>query len=197
MDSDSGEEQRLMHAYDVYDEAIAWEEQGDSRCVDRFFEVAAATWSLRTQDVTLDDEAQIGACDLHDSALMKLLTTAQEFGRWHQITGLSIQSSQGTVQVPVQYRGFVWRPEDFDAMMPVGPYRSTTLSRRYGNDGVGVPLVVVRQRPPGQPFVRQQTAFAATAVLKPAVLEPADGMPLDEMLVPTTVVSPRSPMTPT
>lgn len=140
-----------------YARAVELEEQGSAACVDHYFQVAVAT---EKHDHCGHDDCR--ACELHKSALMKVVTTGQRFGRLDRNVGLTIKLDGICHVIPIDHRGFVWKPDDFRKLIPVGHYRTNAMSREHQCDGVGIPLVVRTCHPCDNDFIPDHVHFAAT-----------------------------------
>lgn len=147
----------------MYRRAIALERSGSDACVDAFFEVAIAT-----ADYSCRSTCDCSSCDLHKSALAKLVSCGQRFGRLKPSRGLVVKRNEQTQLIPFRHNGFVWRAEDFHCMTPVGEYKSKAFRCTYQRDGVGIPLVVTRVQNPErglENFLPNRAVFAATLCL--------------------------------
>jgi pimeloyl-ACP methyl ester carboxylesterase len=129
-------------------------------CIDHYFSAAAEAWPCYAANVASDDRA----AELYRSAVRAFIESAVKFGRFDRARGVVLASGQ---VVPVGYRGFVWRPDDFVSFLPVGEYDTSRLTNRYVTGGVGVPYVVLAPKPPRYVFTNFCQPFAATAVIAP------------------------------
>ncbi|HEX5105431.1 MAG TPA: alpha/beta fold hydrolase [Pirellulaceae bacterium] len=137
------------------------EAAGDERCVDAYFRAAHLSWQAI---------AEAGACGCYGEATGCLLLAAQRFGRLDPECGLVIHEGGRSDFVPVVHQGFAWGASDFQRLHPPPRGHEPLLSRRYGCQGWGVPLVVERRRNGGDPlearFFPEKAFFGATAVLR-------------------------------
>ncbi len=149
--------------------AIAQEHEADclDSCVDLYFEVAALT-----QCAACGSSFTCGRCKLHRSALNKLVSTGQQFQRLDPSRGLQIYVDGQPEHIPISHRGFVWEPDDFDQLVPVGNYQTHLLQRKYRRSGAGIPLVVKRDKQVGRPYLTDVSYFPATLVIQS---EPSSG----------------------
>lgn len=75
---------------------------------------------------------------------------------------------QGLAPLESAYHGFTWAPTEFESLHPAGDYTPKHPARAYRSEGLGVPLVVVRNDGAvSRPFVQPGRQFAATALVRP------------------------------
>lgn len=146
--------------------AAVLEAARDPACVDLYFAATCRQWrhleslgEYPTHDDLLYESRTYQAC------LAKLLVTAQRYGRFDPM-GLQVVVRDKPVVVPVSLHGFAWTAEDFNALELVGENRLSKHAQAVRTEGVGVPLVVLRERPEEEEFYRHIQPFAATAVLR-------------------------------
>ena len=144
----------------VYARAVHCEQRCRSGCVDLYYEVACLT-------------ADAAGCpcfgrarQLHEAALMKLVTAGQRFKRLDPSKGLTIRRGGHEQQIPIARHGFVWQADDFDRLVPIGRYETNALRQKYQRRGLGVPLVVVRRSNIDRPLIARTGAFHATFVMR-------------------------------
>ncbi len=159
-DADGGAD-TLACAEAQYAAAREADEAGNVTCVDRYYAAAVQAWPYYVPVATTEERA----AELYRAAVQGFIESANKYGRFNRAVGVLLASGQ---VVPVAYRGFVWRPEDFATFLPVGSYETTRLENRYASAGVGVPYVVLSTSTPRYPFMRASQPFAATAVVGPA-----------------------------
>ena len=112
------------------------DEAGNAICVDRYYVAAVQVWPYYVPVAATEERA----AELYRAAVQAFIESANKYGRFNRAVGVVLASGQ---VVPVAYRGFVWRPEDFATLLPVGGYESPRLENRYASAGVGVPYVVL------------------------------------------------------
>jgi pimeloyl-ACP methyl ester carboxylesterase len=151
----------LAGAEAQYAAAREADEAGNAICIDRYYTAAVQVWPYYVPAAATEERA----AELYRAAVQGLIESANKYGRFNRTVGVVLANGQ---VVPVAYRGFVWRPEDFAMFLPVGAYESTRLDNRYASAGVGVPYVVLSTSAPRYPFVRASQPFAATAVIGPS-----------------------------
>ena len=155
--------------------ALAWqatlaERSCNKQAADLHFQAAMAAWSALSQ---LDAPSPAGqlACEIYHASVARLLATAQCEGRFVPGAGLVVNVAGRCVRVPLMPHGFVWHNDDFQALFPVGHYKSEFIKRQYRCPGWGVPVVVQRRCPTGRyredGFLPPGGMFAATALLRP------------------------------
>ncbi len=157
----------LADAEIAYAHAVDLEKCGDEFCVDYYFQAATNAWLMIEQQI-MDQGAPFGRpAKIYQSSLTKLITTGQKYRRLVPRQNLLIRSAQGEIAVPTSHHGFVWQPQDFDQVVPVGEYSTKEIRNRYCCSGIGVSVIVVHCRRPNELFRRTEQTFAATVVLRP------------------------------
>lgn len=160
--------------------ALAWqatlaERACDGHAADLHFQAAMAAWAALTQLDATSPAGQL-ACEIYHTSVARLLATAQCEGRFVSGAGLVVNVAGRSIRVPLVPHGFVWHNNDFQALFPVGQYKSEFIKRQYRCPGWGVPVVVQRRCPTGcyreEGFLPPGGMFAATALLRPC---PATG----------------------
>lgn len=159
----------------LLDAELAYKQAADAEfrdlpcCVDHYYRAVASSWlclSPHLREEMPRCKNFFRAWELYHSSLFKLLETAQRFGRFDPANGLAIHGEYGHRIVTLKRHGFPWQAEDFSKLIPVGKYETRDLSHIYGQDGLGVPLVVMRIRAEEDRFMTQGIPFAATAVYR-------------------------------
>lgn len=151
----------------AYEQALELEDLDDPACVDSYYTAATLAWPEVERQLALRGFADGRVADIYRSSLAKLITAGQRYRRLDPKSGLQIQTRHGCFTVPVQHRGFVWQPHDFDYLIPVGDYATRAVNHFYSCQGLGVATVAIHCRRPHETFQRTQGTFAATAVLRP------------------------------
>jgi pimeloyl-ACP methyl ester carboxylesterase len=144
-----------------YEAGRAAEESCNPACIDHYFAAATLAWPCHVAEATTEEPA----AELYRAAVRSFIDSAVKFGRFHRGQGVVLASGQ---VVPVRYCGFVWQPDDFCTLLPVGSYESSRFESRFAACGVGVPYVVLATNPPRHPFTSFCQPFAATAVVAPS-----------------------------
>ena len=151
----------------AYAEAIQWDAANEPCCIDYFYRAAVLAWPCVEYDIRNQTNLNQRAREVYDSSLIRLVKRAQCFGRFDPQKGLMIEMHDGVHTVPIELKGFPWRPLQIDELVPVGTYETDDVTRFYASDGLGIPLVAVRKRRPDLPFQRQQQQYSATMLLRP------------------------------
>jgi len=149
--------------------AVALEQAGQLTCVDAYYAATVSSYQVLVGgafDPTCSLE-MTRAWQLYHACLAKLVVTAERSGRLDPVQGLQVVGPAGPTCVGVDYHGFAWQPFDFNHFEIVGDYDAPALERTYRQDGLGVPLVVVRKRACQERFFRKQQPFPATVLLLP------------------------------
>lgn len=156
----------LSQAEIAYALAADASQREDSACVDHYLEAAEHCWR--------EIESRLHEKSIHDcypaamyrSALNALVIEGQKHKRLDPRVGLSIKSQQGWRLIPCVYYGFDQTPDDFNSLFTIGPYATKELNQIYRQNGLGVPVVVVRSRAVSKDFHRKTSTFPATLVVK-------------------------------
>ncbi len=151
----------LELAEELYSRAVRLERDGNSQCVECYFDVALKTSELGYAEAVDDRGAK-----LHRSALQKLVMAGQDFGKLDPRSGLKLCLQNGVQFIPITHHKFPWNAKDFERLDPVGKYRSKAFRNKYQYPGVGIPLVVSRTTPTNNPHLTKQPTFSATMVLR-------------------------------
>lgn len=143
-------------------------DESDPSATGMFLEACMLAWQAigETAAIGGPNHEQAGAV-YHDS-LKQLVESSQQFGQLDPHRGLQIVTAAGPAEIPIQYHGFAWQPEDFNQWLPVGDYEDERLARKHQRTGWGVPLVIVRQREADERFMTRSLPFSATVLLRPA-----------------------------
>ncbi|MHB8972841.1 MAG: esterase/lipase family protein [Pirellulaceae bacterium] len=138
-------------------------------CVDLYFETVAFSWNfLKSPGASARPEYDL-AWQLYHNGLARLMGAGQRFGRLDPTAGLRVNTAAGSLVIPTTYQGFVWQAEDFSRIEVVSSLAPRKLQHHYCAAGLGVPLVVIRERQQAERFYSNQTAFGATVVLRPSL----------------------------
>jgi hypothetical protein len=164
--------QRLRLAYidpesisDALADAQALDRTQDPAAVDAYFHAATRAARMLEQYPSFTGDIDIEL--LYRDALEGFITAAQRYGRINAPRNQIIVAN-GTRSVPIVYFGFAWRPTDFSQLLPAHFDRSDQIANHYVSAGIGVPLTAQQLTNRPMPFMREQHAFAATAILRPS-----------------------------
>jgi hypothetical protein len=109
--------------------------------------------------------------EIYHSGLARCIALGLAHKRLDPHTGLIVRGPEGTEAVPVSHQARPWLAEDFDHLLVVGDYDTSEISRRYRREGLGVPLVAMRNRrfdhTPRDAFLAPRQPFGVTALLRP------------------------------
>ncbi|TWU45885.1 hypothetical protein Q31b_10610 [Novipirellula aureliae] len=129
-----------------------------------------------------DDDPMVRASQIRQSAMTRILTCGQAYGRLDPASHLLINGWSQTFRIPITHQGFAWDRNDFDRVLVFNP----PLGALGNVCGRGVPMVVLtpdksREQSPksicdcvdvdGQTatgchrFLKSRTPFAATALI--------------------------------
>lgn len=161
----------LQQTEAVFAAATKYEANQSEQCVDLYFQAATSAWSL-SQNQLLIRGLMCGRLEqIYQSSLNKLISTGQQFRRLDPRSGLNVYVNGGWQLIPVTHQGFVWKPTDFEFLIPTNSSSSTELERTYRCNGLGVSAIVQRCRGEGEQFCRDKQTFGATVVLRPVGME--------------------------
>lgn len=113
------------------------------------------------------------ACKFYNAGLERCLMLAHQSNRFVPQQPLQLATTKGIEEVPVDYRGFVWRPEEFNELHFASRLRGmyNALPHPHRSLGLGVPLIAVRHRNDDgdarERFLVQRHPFATTAFYRP------------------------------
>ncbi|NLS98190.1 MAG: alpha/beta fold hydrolase [Planctomycetaceae bacterium] len=140
------------------------ERAGSAECVDLYF--LAAKLSCAEGGVISSGQSAPEVQTVYHESLAGLIRTAQQYGRYDPIQGIRLQKNGAATAVPISYHGFNWRPGDFNRLVIADRFVRTRLKTQYYRDGIGVPLIAIREREAPERFYTGRSHFAATANLK-------------------------------
>ncbi len=143
-------------------------------CVDGFSASALWNWQAFAEspsDATEGDPRSSAAIRSYNGSLARLIYEGQKHKRLVPSQRLTIHSAGEQRLIPIEYHGFAWDSSDFQELMVVGRYSTSTITNRYSESGIGVPVIVIRRKPSKAPhetdFLPDTSCFAATAILHP------------------------------
>jgi pimeloyl-ACP methyl ester carboxylesterase len=148
--------------------AAIGEQHGQASCVDAYYQCAAYSLQVVEHGLTRSprDARFDRAWSLYHMSLAKVIQLGQLFGRLDARRGLKVNTPTGAILIPISYHGFSWVPGDFQRVVVVGEYHSPSPRQVYRRPGLGVPLIVIRERGTPGDFLLDGQPFAATAVLR-------------------------------
>lgn len=118
------------------------------------------------------------ACDLYNSALEAGLRVVSKKDGLVPDKTYTIQTASGSWDFKCELRSDKWRHEEFERFEFVSDYKIIGLKNHYQNYGLGVPLIAVRRRYPGEPaaakYYPERLSFPVTAFLRPSLEESSD-----------------------
>lgn len=177
----NGDHPALDSAWTAYNQAKRFETLGSDSAVDEYFRAAKhsrkviATIDFRfpSQQDTFE-AAQL----LYHESLRRCLRLAHEHKRVERGAGIKICLNDTPTLIPIVLHDFTWQPGDFTDWRVVGTYSSRDVTADKKTEGIGVPLVIIRDRcyatlNTSCAFMRDQATFPATATLA------ADGCSID------------------
>ncbi|MBX9788533.1 MAG: alpha/beta fold hydrolase [Pirellulales bacterium] len=151
----------------------------DQTAVDLHYQAAVTAWTALNQLCGTSHDGAL-ASEIYHTSTARFITTAQRHGRLVPGQGVIVNAPGRCLLVPLVPHGFVWQHDDFQALFPIGHYKSEYINRQYRCEGWGVPVVVQRTCPTGcyreEGFLPPGGMFAATALLRPC---PTGGVNLE------------------
>ena len=148
--------------------AAQHEQARSEHCVDLYFLAARLSCHDAAHAAAGDSAAE--ARTTYRESLAGLIRTAQQFGRFDPIQGIRVREGGDVSTLPISYHGFTWEPRDFTRLVIADRFVRTQLKTQHYCEGMGVPLIVVRERETPERFHTSRSHFAATANLKPGEL---------------------------
>lgn len=171
----------LDSAWAAYHSGKRLEIVGDETAVDQYY-LAAKTSRCLIARIDLRDPASQDIFEaaqlLYHESLRRFLRLAHNHNRVQGGKGIRICLDNITRCIPLLAHDFPWQITDFNDWRVVGQYASRDITASKIGAGVGVPLVVIRQRCQAPlnamcAFLPNQITFPATAQMS------ADGMTLE------------------
>jgi len=171
----------LGSAWDAYHSGKFLEIVGDETAVDQYYLAAKNSRCLISKvdfrDPASQDIFEVAQLLYHES-LRRFLRLAHKHNRVQISKGIRICLNNTTYFLPLVTHDFPWQIADFNDWRVVGQYASRDITTSKISSGVGVPLVVVRQR--CQAFLNAACAFVPDQITFPATaLLSDDGMALE------------------
>ena len=155
----------LANAEVAYAAATEAMEQRDASCVDEFYRAAEYAWDDVEQTTSERYSFHSRASEIYRSSMNAIVTEGQKYGRLDPRSGLRIHSANGWTHIPIAHHGFPRSEEEFDELAVVGEYTAPNLLQTYRRNGVGVPVIAIRNESSDR-FQRKRQGFAATLVLR-------------------------------
>ncbi len=118
---------------------------GDTNCVDSYFQATVLSWQAMTEQlgpITSTSPTWVN----YQESLRGLLESAARFGRLDGYRGLRVNQPDGPMDVPLVNRGGVWPVEQFRKFQFATPSLWPKLKCHYVSSGLGVPVVLIRNR---------------------------------------------------
>jgi pimeloyl-ACP methyl ester carboxylesterase len=162
----SGGSFSLANAEIAYAAATQAREAGDANCVDEYFRAAQYAWVDVEQSTSEQFTFNSRATEIYRSSMHAIVTEGQKHHRLDARHGLRIQTTNGWTTIPIKHHGFPRVGDEFDELIVVGEYSTSQLNHTFRRDGVGIPVIAVRNHESHEPFQRKRQGFAATFVLR-------------------------------
>ncbi len=140
------------------------ERAGSEQSVELYFLAAKMSYCEGAVGVSGESASELQV--VYRESLAGLIRTAQQFGRYSPIDGIRVQGNGEAAIVPISYHGFNWGPRDFSRLVVADRFVRTELEANFYGEGVGLPLIVIREKETPERFHTPRSHFAATANLK-------------------------------
>ncbi|MHB8902465.1 MAG: esterase/lipase family protein, partial [Thermoguttaceae bacterium] len=112
-----------------------------------------------------------GACDLYNRSLEGALRLISADHGLKPGETCTVQTANGSWDLQCTVNGGRWTDDDVDEFLFVSDYELKGLKNHYHNYGLGVPLIAVRRRHPGEPpaagYYPDGLSFPVTAFVRP------------------------------
>ncbi len=143
----------------------------DSRSVDYYFQAAAISWEI------LSERAEFATSyhqswDTYQTSLQGLLTDTLRFRRLDDCGNLNIYQPGGPIRIPLTSTNLDWPVEQLQRWLIPSPPDQRVLKSYFQSTGLGVPLIVFRDKPkeakvdPTERYFPKQLPLALTAILR-------------------------------
>ena len=156
----------------------------DSRSVDYYFQAAAISWK------TLSERSEFAtphhqSWDTYQTSLQGLVSDALRFGRLDDCGNLNIYQPDGPLRIPLTSTSLDWPMEQLGKWLIPSPPSQRVLKNYFQSKGLGVPLVIFRDKPedaqgdPAERYFPKQLPLATTAILRSVNDESSDSFELE------------------
>jgi pimeloyl-ACP methyl ester carboxylesterase len=117
-----------------------------------------------------------GACDVYNQSLESALRILDKRGQLKPGMSHTCRAGDNAIEVTIAVRSNTWRADDFDKFEFASDYQINGLANQYHTYGLGVPLMVVRQKKPerngpAEKYYPPGVSFPITAFLRLAPQE--------------------------
>lgn len=150
-----------------YAKAAALERQSSEACVRAYADTAQLCWTAMA-DANFPVDKPVRAVELYQSAVAKLVTSAQQFECLDPTMGicLATTTSESERCLPIRFTGMNWEPSELVRFDVVGDYKPLKHIRSHVQKGLGVP--VLSQVRSGRQFTHPESTTVATAAIRPS-----------------------------
>ena len=144
---------------------------GQAESTDLYYHTALLAWRQMEADSAAGQPPSPRLQTVYRLSVARWLELSRHHGRWIPGQGIDVLTVDGPIRIPISPTGFVWQPEEFEELHPIGDYDSPSISQPHRRDGLGAPLVVRKCHRtllrPGDRFLAPHLSFSATAILRP------------------------------
>lgn len=163
-------DQEESRSEQTYREAITFENQENAECVDLYALAAQQAWNAISLENDSDFPQQAKRqLEVYRSALAKLISTSQQFGKFDSINGIKLKDGN---TIPITYTEMEWTPLELAKLEVVGEYKVPKNTRIHQQTGIGVPLLAHPET--SRKYTPTGTVCVATAVLRQASNHPTE-----------------------
>ena len=148
------------------------EKRDDPSAVDLY---AAATLELYGAIHETNTDLDCELFSTYHECLRGFLANALVHQRWDPSKGIRIELGQQSYRIQVACTGPHWTLDDHDAIRLASEFSDVKLENYWIDEGMGLPLVSIREREPAESYIAERVPFSTTAVLKPSL--PGTGKP--------------------
>ncbi|PHS10421.1 MAG: hypothetical protein COA78_11345 [Blastopirellula sp.] len=161
---------QLQIAETYYALAVDADDNVDESAMNMYFDALSLAWKyLENAPAEKVISYKTGrAWEIYHSATARLVHIAACTGHIDPKVGLKIPANGGYRILTLEYVDFPWTADDFNEYHVVGHYSSKFLKTKHKRHGLGVPMVVVRNKKPDDRWLPRQLPFAVTAIIRPS-----------------------------
>lgn len=175
----------LAPSINTFHQAEEARHRNDPVSVKLYADVALACWPLLSSSKQVITEAgemsameeatgvamdpAIAAWKMYHHSLARMTQQADRLGLLDPQRGIRLIDANGNEEfIEIARNGFPWLMEDFNQLHVVETPLKAHLKRYWSDQGLGIPMVAIRQRQESTPHMGNVVPYSATAVLRPA-----------------------------
>lgn len=160
---------RLKEAETYYIMAYDADRNLDESALNMYLDAMIASWQYLESGPSekAPSKETHRAWDIYHSSLARLIHIAMENGNYDPAIGIKIPVNGGYRVLQTEFVGFQRTAADFNQWHVVGKYDSRFFPTKHKYNGIGVPLVVVREAKKGDRWFPPRLPFGVTALFRP------------------------------